>query len=314
VTLEFYRLLFRFRSAGTIYFPPHKSGNILRGAFGHLFRKSVCAPGCRDASSCDLRRSCPYARVFEPKAARGEGPSGLADWPRPFVFRAAHLDGRRIGPGEEFHFIVHLFDVRDPAVAYFVLAFAELAREGIGPGRGRAELISVEQLDGEGTTAGRIHESETRQLRPLSAAVAVDLNDTPRRLTHARIRFVTPTELKSEHQLAERPEFGILFRRLRDRISTLRRLYGAGPLQVDFGAMGERSDAVRMTRCELQWTEVDRVSSRTGERHPLGGCVGEVEYEGELAEFAPYLKLGQWVGAGRQTVWGKGELAVALEE
>jgi hypothetical protein len=38
--------------------------------------------------------------------------------------------------------------------------------------------------------------------------------------------------------------------------------------------------------------------------------VGEAEYQGELGEFVPYLKLGKWVGVGRQTVWGKGEIEV----
>jgi CRISPR/Cas system endoribonuclease Cas6 (RAMP superfamily) len=74
--------------------------------------------------------------------------------------------------------------------------------------------------------------------------------------------------------------------------------------------MGDRAAAVRMTRCDLQQTEADRLSSRTGQRHPLGGFVGEAEYEGELAEFLPYLRLGKWVGVGRQTVWGKGEMEV----
>ncbi len=76
--------------------------------------------------------------------------------------------------------------------------------------------------------------------------------------------------------------------------------------------MGERAAAVRMTRCELQMHEVDRLSSRTGQRHPLGGFVGEAEYEGESREFLPYLWAGKWTGVGRQTVWGKGEMKVEL--
>jgi hypothetical protein len=110
--------------------------------------------------------------------------------------------------------------------------------------------------------------------------------------------------------VADRPEFGILAGRLRDRISTLRALYGAGPLEIDFYAMGERAAQVRMSRCDLRRAEVDRLSSRTGQRHPLGGFVGEAEYEGELGEFLAYLRLGKWVGVGRQTVWGKGELGI----
>ena len=307
---EFYRFRFHFRSAGTLYFPVYKSGNIVRGAFGDIFRKLVCIPSCHDAKTCDIRASCPYARVFEPQAARGEGPSGLADWPRPFVFRAAHLDGRSISQGESFHFDVHIFDVRDPALPYFVLAFAQLAREGLGPGRGRADLTSVDQLDLNDGTVAQVFEGEQFQMRELTAPNIVDLSEAPERVDRLRVRFVTPTELKTGHQLAGRPEFGILFGRLRDRVSTLRALYGAGPLEIDFRAMGDRAAAVRMTRCDLQRTDVDRLSSRTGQRHPLNGFVGEAEYEGELGEFQPYLRLGKWVGVGRQTVWGKGEMEI----
>jgi hypothetical protein len=309
LTFEFHRFRFHFRSAGTLFFPVYKSGNIVRGAFGGIFRKQVCIPSCQDAKTCHNRADCPYARVFEPQEARGEGPSGLADWPRPFVFRAAQLDGRTIRQGEAFHFDVHIFDVRDPALPYFVLAFAQLAREGLGPGRGRAELSAVDQLDLHEARMAQVFDGERLRMHELAAPNTVDLSGTPERVDRVRVRFVTPTELKSGRQVAERPEFGILFGRLRDRISTLRALYGAGPLGIDFRGMGERAAAVRMTRCDLQRMDVDRLSSRTGQRHPIGGFVGEAEYEGDLGEFLPYLLLGMWVGGGRQTVWGKGELA-----
>ena len=207
LTFEFYRFRFHFRSAGTLYFPVYKSGNIVRGAFGGIFRKLVCIPSCHDAKTCDIRADCPYARVFEPQAARGEGPSGLADWPRPFVFRAAHLDGRTIPQGEAFHFDVHVFDVRDPALPYFVLAFAQLAREGLGPGRGRAELTSVDQLDLNGARVAQVFDGEQFQMRELAAPNVVDLSETPERVDRVRVRFVTPTELKSWAQIGGPAEF-----------------------------------------------------------------------------------------------------------
>ena len=43
----------------------------------------------------------------------------------------------------EFSFDLNLFDMRNPAVPYLVLAFAQLAREGLGPRRGRADLNSM---------------------------------------------------------------------------------------------------------------------------------------------------------------------------
>lgn len=290
MTFEFQRARFQFRAATPLRFPPGKAGNTARGAFGGILRKQICLPRCNDAKTCDIRDACPYARVFAPQAAPGAGPSGLIDRPRPFVFRAAHLDGSTIRAGEKFHFDVHLFDVRDSALPNFVRAFEQLGQEGLGPSRGRADLMNVDQ-----------------------SHLVFDLASTVEPTTRARIRFVTPTELKNGREIADRPEFPILFGRLRDRISTLRALYGSGPLDIDFRAMGEAAAAVTMTRCELTHIDTERRSSRTAQRHPLGGFVGEAEYEGDLGPFVNYLKLGKWIGVGRQTVWGKGEIEVISE-
>jgi hypothetical protein len=123
-----------------------------------------------------------------------------------------------------------------------------------------------------------------------------------------KVRFTTPTELKHGQLLATRPEFAVLFGRIRDRLSTLRALYGAGALEIDFKTLGERAALVKLTSLRLEFSEAERRSAKTGERHPLGGFVGEAEYEGDLGEFVPYLRAARWVGVGRQTVWGKGVL------
>jgi hypothetical protein len=173
-------------------------------------------------------------------------------------------------------------------------------------------MATVDQLDLSGVTVARVFDGERSQMGELTAPIAVDMSNATGRVVQVRVRFVTPTELKSEHQVAERPEFGILFGRLRDRISTLRTLYNSGPLEIDFRAMGERAATVRMVRCDLKRTDVGRLSSRSGQSHPLGGFVGEAEYEGDLGEFLPYLRLGRWVGVGRHTVWGKGEMQTTV--
>ena len=312
MTFEFYRFRFYFRAAGRLFFAPYKSGNIIRGAFGGIFRKLVCAPDCHGAKTCEIRSRCPYARIFEPRAALGEAPSGLADWPRPFVFRAAHLDGRSIFAGEEFYFDLHIFDVRDAALPHFVNAFAQLAREGLGPGRCPADLTRVDQLDLDDAPAEVVFQGGSLRTQELAAPNSLDLCAARERAARVVVRFVTPAELKIGRLMADRPDFEILFKRLRDRISTLRALYGPGPLPIDFRAMGNRAKAVRLESYVFEHREAERLSSRTGQRHPLGGFVGEAEYAGDLDEFLPYLLLGKWVGVGRQTVWGKGELDVRV--
>jgi hypothetical protein len=307
---EFHRLRLQFRAIDSLYFPPYKSGNLLRGAFGLLFRRIACVPECKDARTCEWRSQCTYARVFEPQAAYKEGPSGLADWPRPFVFRASHLDGKHISPGSLFHFDIHLFDVREPPIPYFLLAFAQLVQEGLGPRRGRAELQDAFVLGLESDTPSRFYSGRERLLAETPPAEWLSLEPEADAPDRVRVRFVSPTELKSGSGLATRPEFPVLFARLRDRISTLRLLYGAGALPLDFQQLGLRSASIQMIRCEVQPVDVERRSGRTGQVHPLGGFVGEAEYEGPLADFVPYLRAGEWTGVGRQTVWGKGQIAL----
>ncbi len=287
-TFDLLSFRFNFIARESVHFPAGQPGNILRGAFGSVFRKIACAPDCPgNVRECEHRASCEYARIFEP-SARGEGPSGLADWPRPFVFRAAHLDGTTVGPEEHFWFDVNFFDTRNTPVKHFEMAFEQLAEQGLGPRRGRAQFVAAEA----------------------APPISIVLDAVPSDVSRLRVEFKTPTELKSGEVLVGRPEFGVLFARSRDRISTLLALYGAGPLTIDFRAMGERASAVRMTRCELQRVETERRSSRTGQVHGIGGFTGVAEYEGELGEFAPYLDAACWTGVGRHCVWGNGELRV----
>jgi hypothetical protein len=299
---RFYPLRFEFVANDSLFFPPGKAANILRGALGVIFRKLACIPHCEDARICDVRDTCPYARVFEPVAS-GDGPSGLADWPRPFVFRARHLDGRTVHPGEPFWFDLHVFSLDHNVLAYFVLTFASLAREGLGPRRGKAELQRV-------LTGGQVlYDGSTQTISGAVEPLSLDLKpaDSSHRIC---VDFLTPTELKHEHKIASRPEFPILFGRIRDRVGTLSRLYGAGPLDIDYQGTNERAAAVKMTTCHVRRQESQRRSTRTGQAHSIGGLVGVAEYEGDLTEFLPYLEVGRWVGVGRQSVWGKGEINV----
>jgi len=258
-------LRFVFEAREPISFPAGQSANTLRGAFGTILRKL--------ASPTD------YAEIFKPT---GPSPSGLADWPRPFVFRASHLDGQTIPAGQTFHFNLNLFDLRGPAENYLTRAFQQF--------RPNAQLLNVE--------------AQTIRLPLLNGAG----NET--QLT---IRFLTPTELKSNSLIAEKPDFPILLARIRDRISALCRFYGEGAPDIDYKSFAARAAAVQMTRCDLRQVHLTRRSTRTGQTHSIGGFIGEADYQGPLAEFLPWLEAARWTGVGRQTVWGKGEIKMRTE-
>ena len=261
MTFDLEACRFHFLARDAIHFRPGLAGNVLRGALGSILREIT---GAED-----------YLRIFEPAApgfAAGAGPSGLADWPRPFVIRAASLDGQTLKPGDPFSFGLNLFDIRNPAIEHFTRAFAQWAH-----------LVSVEH-----------------------SRVVVDLSPGSGPVSRIRVEFQTPTELKAAD--GNPSDFPVLLARARDRLSTLRSLYGAGPLEIDFRALAERARSVKTVRCELQQVTVGRRSSRTGQRHGIGGFIGIAEYEGDLAEFLPYLEAAHWTGVGRHCTWGNGQI------
>lgn len=225
-----------------------------------------------------LRRedAAAYDRYFAP--AEEGGPSGFRNPPRPFVLRVAELEGARFEEGEPFEIGVNLFETKEASVNLFREVLTRVGFETFGARK-------LERAEG---------------LEPLELSLAPATES----VSHVRVFFRTPTELKN----AGDPEFGVLVARIRDRVSLLRSLYGNGPLEVDFRGMGERAARVAMTRCDLQWESTERYSRSQEAAHPLGGFTGIAEYEGELAEFLPYLEAAAWTGVGRQTVWGKGEI------
>lgn len=258
---EVHPLRLTLRAQDPIFFPQGKAGNVLRGALGHALDEGI----------------------FRPK--RSDGPSGLADPPRPFVFRVRPLEGTAVQPGQHFTVDINLFS--SALAAPVAEAMATISAQGLGPGRGKAVFVASEQ------------HTLTFQLDQPTEAVR-----------QAQVMFLTPTEIKGHNgQLLPSPAFEILIARIRDRISTLRALYGEGPLEMDFRGFTDRAAKVLMTTAELQSVSLERTSTRTGQRHPLGGFHGAAIYEGELTEFAPYLQAASLTGVGRQTVWGKGEIA-----
>ena len=308
---RFYPLRFEFVALDPLYFPPGKASNVLRGALGIIFRSIACTTECRrddNSKQCSFRNVCPYAKVFEPRT--DSGPSGLADPPRPFVFRASHLDGKRLARGEAFHFDLNLFTLDPETISYFVLTFGALAREGLGPARGSAELRRVLRV-----AAGWLPEvtvfSPDQGIATGIEPVNLGLETSSSPISTIRVQFATPMELKQNQRIVERPDFPILFARVRDRIANLRAIYGAGPLELDFQGIGARAGLVRMTECRMRHEAVERRSSRTGQSHSIGGFVGVAEYEGDLAEFLPWLEVAGYTGVGRQAVWGKGEIRVS---
>ncbi len=335
--------LFRFSIAPLqpLLVPTVSKGNMLRGGFGHAFRRLCCIPQCRDTKSCPLAATCPYKSVFEPSPPPGsERLSKNQDIPRPFVFRAPQTPQTRFEEGQTFEFGLVLIGRALDFLPYFVLSFRELAAEGIGLNRARCTLERVEQTRVSSNGAGEaapdvaapfraaesaqlIYSAEDQVFRATESVSSDDWirarlgelhasngGESTQRIT---IRFLTPTFLRADGEVVRRPEFHHVFKRLRDRINALCTFFGDGPLDLDFRGLGERAEKVRTGSAQIDWVERYRTSSKTHQRHELSGFVGEATYEGDLGEFLPWLALGELIHVGKHSAWGNGWVKLRID-
>jgi len=316
---------------------------MLRGGFGHVFRRLCCVPQCRDAHSCPIGEPCPYKQIFEPSPPPGaERLSKNQDIPRPFVFRPPHSTQTHFQRGESFDFELVLIGRAFEYLPYFVLSFRELAEGGLGLNRARCTLDRVMECgdlwphSNESTLLYNSGDQLFRSVKPLDSTewMAVRLRELQPGIRNSphemvgpsdepaqsaignrqwemkefaiRLSFLTPTHLKCDGQIIREPEFHHIFKRLRDRLNALNTFFGDGPLTADFHGLGERSEKIEKVAGHFQWLDRARTSSKTGQRHELSGFVGEATYEGELEEFLPWLVMGELVHVGKHTPWGNG--------
>jgi hypothetical protein len=77
---------------------PEYHGSMLRGAFGHALRRTVCTMGpAQPCGSCQLRRACVYTRIFETFVEDEPPPflRGVDQAVRPYVFEPRGWGGTR---------------------------------------------------------------------------------------------------------------------------------------------------------------------------------------------------------------------------
>jgi hypothetical protein len=194
---------------------------------------------------------------------------------------------------------------------YYLLALADMGREGIGPSRHRLHLDDVAAWTPGGFVT--IYEGNTGSMRTDIPLLPLDtvLPAQPlpkRRLT---IRFLTPTRLDLQGDLIYPVEFEHLVRATEERWRALAVCYGGrGPDAVSFAL----AHGVRRTIDRTRWVDLSRYSARQRTRLRIGGAVGTLTYEGDgVAAFARLLAFGEWMGVGKLTSMGLGRLEVVWQ-
>lgn len=305
---------------------PEYKGSALRGGFGHVFRKVACVTRGGECPPCLLKGACAYAYIFEtPPPADSLILRKYPHAPHPFVLEPP-LDATTIyEPGSVLTFSLVLIGKGIDYLPYFIYAFDELGRTGLGRDRAR---FSLAEVDGESTSDGEgawqpIYRGDRKVLsNGFRVRTGRDLFNHVHDHDHANghvlpltitLRFLTPTRLRFDEALATRLDFHVLIRNLLRRLSALSYFHCGRQLDLDFKGLIARAEQITTEKAELRWVDWQRYSNRQKTKIKMGGLVGQASYSGSLGEFLPFLRLGELVHLGKGTVFGLGQYALALE-
>ena len=124
------------------------------------------------------------------------------------------------------------------------------------------------------------------------------------------LNFLTPTRLKFEGRLSPKLEFHILIRNLLRRISLLSYFHCENELDLDFKAIIQKAEEVRVEKSNLTWFDWERYSNRQDTTMKMGGFIGSITFEGNFEPFMPFLSLGEYIHVGKGTSFGLGKYKV----
>jgi hypothetical protein len=307
--LPYLRLRFTLRAVDRARLPPFK-GSLLRGAFGHALRRSVCTLGpSQPCPDCLLRRACVYTHLFE-TLIEGETPpflKGLPTSPRPYVFEPG-TEARDFAPGDPLPFDLLLFGRTTDLQAYALLAVERMARSGLGASRAPFVLDRAEaSLPGDRWREIYADGRASSALGTLAPLLPAD-DPIGRK---AVLRFHTPTRIQVRRRLLEEPDFRALTFAILRRTLELAWFHLPGA-QLDWNLrpLLDLASRVEVSAADLRWHLWQRYSNRQNRKIEMGGFMGTLELAGDLAPFTPLLRTAEVLHIGKGATFGLGRVEV----
>ncbi len=288
--------------------PPFK-GSTLRGAFGWALKRVTCALKTQQCPNCILRETCVYCKIFE-SLPSGNLQNRMSP-PHPFVIEPPPGEESFFPAGASLCFDLLLFGFANEFLPYFVYAFQEMGKRGLGrrlpKGGGRFSLVKV--CSGNDV----VYEPDDGVFRAPEVP-EIYLSELEPRRNNAKssvtVRLDTPLRLKFANEFTATLPFHVLVRGMLRRIATLNNHFGAGEPALDYRGLVARAELVETESSDLRWFDWRRYSNRQEQGMLMGGITGSVTYKGSLQEFHPLLEYCQIVHVGKATAFGLGKFTV----
>ena len=295
--------MFRF-ACGVPHRLPAYPGSVWRGALGWSLKRAVCVVRHTECPDCLLYHTCAFPYLFATPPPDTEIMRKYPAAPHPFVLR---IEAGQSGP--EYRLGLVLIGRADRQLPYFIHALTEAGRQGLGRHRQRFDLLDVQQGVGPLLDEWDVIHSPEHPLRLHPA----QLLTTPPVPDGFAVQLLSPLRLKRDEHLITpaRFRFADLFIALLRRLSLLTYFHAGQPLVADYAQLAASAREVEHHDPRLQWYDWTRYSSRQATTLDMGGVLGQFLLKGsDVAEFWPYLWLGQWTHAGKGATLGMGQYRI----
>jgi hypothetical protein len=252
--------------------PPFFVGSMLRGALGMSLKRVVCINPSYKCEGCFAAKECLYHKFYEEKN----------------VFHAYRL-GITVKP-ENFDFSLYLFEEETKSLPYMLSAIKKMVEEqGFGKEQQTfrlKEIVANGQIVYDGRTFLSLEHIVPQRLKIERYTPAVELE------------FTMPLRIKESNVFArEGVQLHTLIGNIRSRYMQLK---GEPRSRMQERVEGD------ITHQSLRFVEMQRYSNRQKTGMRMGGLKGKMIIENLDENSYRYLKIGEIIGAGKQTVFGLG--------
>lgn len=310
--------MFILKAKETLLVPAYK-GSMFRGAFGWAFRKVICVTKLPVCDHCTIKKQCLYFNYFESELPSSDLPylRGIQKTPHPFVIHPPLSNSEILREGYEFEVRLTLIGMASANISCFIYTFNKMCEDGFGVNRGKAELLAVKDIT-PGSEEKIIYSSEEDRIKDSNpvfypgSKFSEIMSEKSGDVRSCTLSFSTPLRLQMLGKtLNKREEITpkILI------INLMRRCLSASYLFCEDEVREEPVfdfDRIRISSNSLQFFDWERYSSRQKTRMNMGGFLGNITLEGDIASALPFLFTGSFLNAGKNTLFGLGQYNISF--
>jgi len=268
---------------------------------------------------------CSYAEIehSEPKRVRSIE--------HPFLFEPPFsFENRTWEKGEEITLGLTIFGDWLEYLPCFIVSFNEMEDFRIGPAKGHL-LFKAAYLDNPLQESPMIYDAGTGEFRPECIEPIkfsdICLAEKISKSSKLKITFLSPVRILDNDKplYLEKLDFLTLLRSIWRRYGELVTFYSkvcnyqSVADEVSIRKLIEEARDIKTVGIKPSsfnknnefWYDIERHSERQKREMKLGGFLVEIIFEGDFSDFIPVLIIGQYIHAGKNSIFGFGKYEIS---